>query len=146
MSARKGVPHKKHGYSKEDLIKILEKCIPIYKRSKRTLSFHEVLSKHCTFTRTHWDHWLLTKKDPDIISMFKVLRDIQEDRIVLGGSAGTINTNFAIFLLKSKFSYIEKQHSDRLELDAKRLEFEKDLGHNLSEISINVVPVQRRDA
>jgi hypothetical protein len=144
--AAKGAKKIRHGYSQEDLIKILEKCIPIYKRTKNVLSFHQILSKHCTYSKAHWNYWLHEKKDVEILAKFKELRDIQEDRIVLGGASGMINTNFAIFLLKSKFSYIEKQHADRLELDKKRLEFEKDLGHNLSEISINVVPIQKRES
>lgn len=140
MAAKKGVRGKQHGYSKQNLLDILDKCIPIYKRSK-AISFHTILSKHSTYTRTHWEYWLHDKKDADIISKFNILRDIQHERVIEDGCSGKINPAFGIFIMKTKFKYVEQQHVARLELDHKRLDLDNQLSSKVSNISINVLPV-----
>lgn len=115
----------RHNYSKDDLIDILDKVIPIYE-SESIISFHRLLEKHCTYKETNWQYWLFNKKDPDITDRFNILRDIQTQKIIEGAFNGDINSTFSIFFLKSKRGWVEQQHRDRLELDRERLTMDKE--------------------
>jgi len=143
MAYPKGKPRKLHGYTKQDLIDILNKCIPIYKRSK-DISFHKTLEKHCTYTKTHWEHWLNVKKDADITAKFDILRGLQEDKTIEGAMKGDYNPAFSMFLLKCKYNYCEKQHTDRIALEEKKLALEERVMDNPS-IEISVVPIKKRE-
>lgn len=118
--AKKRAEPKKHGYTKEALIAILTKCIPLYKRAKNTVSFHEVLAKHCTYSRPNWEYWLNVKKDEEIREKFNQLRSIQENRFLQGGSTGALNPQFSMFVLRTKHGYVEQQHVDRLAFDREK--------------------------
>lgn len=128
----------RHGYTADDLVAILDKVIPIY-RSSNYISFHTVLENHCTYRQTHWDYWLheRTEIDERIVERFTILRDLQEQKIINGAMTGDLNPAFSIFFLKSKRKWVEQQHVDRLELDKKRLDMERDIHTDLME-NINI--------
>jgi len=122
-----------HGYTLEDLVAILDKCIPIYRQTNR-ISFHAVLENNCTYTQTNWDYWLLEKKTPEIIERFKILRDIQKEKTISGAMDGTYNPAFSMFLLKCKYGWIEENHKQSLEISRENLELQKKKADTITDI------------
>lgn len=131
-------------YSKDELLAILDKCIPIY-RSSNMISFHNIIQNHCSFYPTNWDYYLFEKKDPEIIAKFDVLRSIQEQKVIEGAMGGVYNPAFSMFLLKSKYKWCEEQHVRKIELEEKRLDMEKDIHTDLMQ-NINIAFTGDEDA
>lgn len=128
---------KQHGYTADDLVAILDTVIPIYS-SSNIISFHTILENHCTYRQTHWDYWLhdRTEKDERILERFNILRDIQEQKIINGAMSGDLNPAFSMFFLKCKRKWVEQQHVDRIELDKKRLDQDKEIASINADILI----------
>lgn len=131
-------------YTKDELLKILDKCIPIYKASNK-ISFHNILQNHCSYYTTNWDYYLFEKKDPDIIAKFDILRSIQEQKVIEGAMTGDYNPAFSMFLLKSKYKWCEEQHTRKLELEEKKLASQVQLIDTIeSAINVNFTIAEHR--
>lgn len=125
-------------YSKNELLDILDTCIPIY-RSSNEISFHKILQNHCSFFPTNWAWYLEGEKcDPDIVDRFNILREIQQQKTISGAMDGTYNPAFSMFLLKSRYGWIEEQHRRKLAIDEKKLEQDAKITQHLIDQDITV--------
>jgi len=136
MNTKKQKPTQ-HGYTADDLVRILDQAIPLYQESPN-ISFHTTLETLCTYKKTHWKYWTheRTEKDPRILERFQILRDIQEQKTINGAMIGDYNPAFSMFLLKCKYGYCEEQHKARLELDKRKLDQDKELATIQNDILI----------
>ena len=124
-------------FSKQEICDILDDIINIYPTSR----YHEVWALLHTrgLYRQMLNYYLNELKDPNISSRMKILRELQKDKLVDGllNKRSDVSETGAIFILKCNYGFMEEDKRQRLDLDKKRLDMDKDIHADLME-NINI--------
>ena len=107
--------------SKEDVVKILEKVLVVFSASTDEFYYRHVLNAH-GINPSQFCHWI-KKGDKEIDELYQTLESIQENKIVSGmlNKKSNINTTGAIFYLKAKKGWIERDKQLALEKPATQI-------------------------
>jgi len=132
-------------YTRDELCAILDEAIQVYPNS-RYIEMYALLHTRGIY-RQMLNYYINTEPHAPIIERVKLLRELQEIKIADGllNTDSNINTVGALFVLKCKYGYIEKDKKEKLEIDRLRLEKESSVIDTIGDaLSVNFSIAQHR--